>query len=326
MKLATYGTTEGTAAGVLSEGGILDAARLLNGPPLNDVRALLECGPDVLNQLIDALRGATKAEAVPLAATRLHAPVLRPPTIRDFMCYEGHANMGGAWKLPEAFYRLPAFYFSNPLCIYGPGETVPFPSATRKFDYELEIGAVIGRAGSNIAARDAMQYIAGFTIFNDWSSRDLQRDEMAMNLGPAKGKDSASSIGPVVVTCDELAPFLSSMQLSLRCRLRVNDIEWVDGTSGNMQHDWGAMIERASRDSRIVPGDVIAGGTVVGGSIPEALRLGKPARYLQPGDVVEIEVEGIGILRNTLGEQPTLPEGYRFLPPIRNPSSTEVQT
>ena len=321
MKLVTYETASGTAAGVLDGAVIHDAARLLYRPPLADVRALLECGPDVLTRLADALTGANAESAVSLATTRLRAPLLQPPTIRDCMAYEGHASMGGSWKLPEAFYRLPVFYFSNPLCIYGPGDVVPFPSATRKFDYELEIAAVIGRGGSNIPAERALEHIAGFTIFNDWSSRDLQRDEMALNLGPAKGKDSASSLGPVVVTCDELTRHLDGLQLSLRAQLRVNGVEWVDGTTAGMQHDWGALIERASRDSRIVPGDVIGGGTIVGGSIPEAIRIGKPARYLEPGDVVEIEVEGLGVLRNTLGEQPAVPAGYRYLPPSKKQSS-----
>lgn len=317
MKLLTYRSGAATAAGVLAGDLVHEAARLLGSGPIADVRALLERGPDVLAQLAAALAKASPAQGVPLAGLTLCAPVLQPPTIRDFMAYEGHASMGGQWQLDESFYRLPVFYFSNPLCVYGPGETVPFPSASRKFDYELELAAVIGKGGSNIAAADAMDHIAGFTIFNDWSCRDLQRDEMTMNLGPAKGKDSASSLGPMIITRDEFGARLQGGQLSLRARVRVNGVEWADCTSAGMQHDWPAMIERASRDSRIAPGDIIGGGTMMGGSIPEAIRLGRPARYLQPGDVVEFDVEGIGILANTLGPQPALPADYRYAPPVK---------
>jgi 2-keto-4-pentenoate hydratase/2-oxohepta-3-ene-1,7-dioic acid hydratase in catechol pathway len=231
------------------------------------------------------------------------------------MVYEGHANAGGTRQLPDAWYRLPIFYFSSPLRIFGPEEAVPYPSASDQLDYELELGAVIGREGGNIPESDSFSYIAGFTIFNDWSCRDLQRDEMEARLGPAKGKDSATSLGPWMVTTDELAPFIRDGRLHVRCTLHVNGVQWMDNDAGLMYHTWGAMIERASRDSRIVPGDVLGGGTVTGGSIGEAIRNGLPARYLQPGDVVEMEVEGIGVLRNTIAPKVNPDPRYRYKPP-----------
>ncbi|HXV80915.1 MAG TPA: fumarylacetoacetate hydrolase family protein, partial [Candidatus Binatia bacterium] len=161
----------------------------------------------------------------------------------------------------------------------------------------------------------AFSYIAGFTIFNDWSCRDLQRDEMEARLGPAKGKDSASSLGPWIVTKDELASFIRDGRLHVRCTLKVNGVLWMENNAGIMHHSWGSMIERASRDSRLVPGDVLGGGTVTGGSIGEAIRNGFPARYLEPGDVVEIEVEGIGILRNTIAPKANRDPNYRFKAP-----------
>jgi fumarylacetoacetate (FAA) hydrolase len=237
------------------------------------------------------------------------------------MTYEGHASAGGTRQLSDTWYRLPVFYFSNPLCIFGPEDAVPYPSASEQLDYELELAAVIGREASNVAEADAFSYIAGFTIFNDWSCRDLQRDEMEARLGPAKGKDSASSLGPCIVTTDELAPFIRDNRLHVLCTLKVNGVEWMHNNAGIMYHSWGAMIERASRDSRMVPGDVLGGGTVTGGSIGEAIRNGFSARYLEPGDVVEIEVEGIGVLRNTIAPKMNPNPNYRFkAPPPRGPA------
>ena len=166
------------------------------------------------------------------------------------MVYEGHASAGGTRQLSDAWYRLPIFYFSNPLCIFGPEDAIPYPSASEQLDYELELAAVIGRKASNVAEADAFSYIAGFTIFNDWSCRDLQRDEMEARLGPAKGKDSASSLGPWIVTTDELASFIRDGRLHVRCTLKVNGVQWMENNAGIMYHTWGAMIERASRDSR----------------------------------------------------------------------------
>jgi fumarylacetoacetate (FAA) hydrolase len=316
MKLVTYDTGQGPHAGVLVDGQILDVATLLReSGELRDVRALLELPHEPLARLRAALAATPVIAGVPLTSVRLRAPILQPPTVRDFMVYEGHANAGGTRELSDAWYRLPIFYFSNPLRIFAPEDTVPYPSAAEQLDYELEIGAVIGREGSNIADADAFTYIAGFTIFNDWSCRDLQRDEMQARLGPAKGKDAATSLGPWMVTTDELAPFVRDGRLHVHCTLQVNGVQWMDGDGGSMYHTWGAMIERASRDSRMVPGDVLGGGTVTGGSISEAIRNGYPARFLQPGDVVEMEVEGIGVLRNTIGPKVDVDPHYRFKAP-----------
>jgi len=324
MKLICYEIANGTRAGVVVDEQVLDVASLLEERDgVRDVRALLELRNDPIRRLKSALSSARATQGIPLGKVRLRAPILQPPTIRDFMTYEGHASAGGTRQLSDTWYRLPVFYFSNTLCIFGPEDAVPYPSASEQLDYELELAAVIGREGSNVAEADAFSYIAGFTILNDWSCRDLQRDEMEARLGPAKGKDAASSLGPCIVTTDELAPFIRDNRLHVHCTLKVNGAEWMRNNAGIMYHSWGAMIERSSRDSRIVPGDVLGGGTITGGSVGEAIRNGFPARYLEPGDVVEIEVEGIGVLRNTIGPKVNLDSNYRFkAPPPRAPAQS----
>ncbi len=315
MKLLTYDSGSGPRCGVLSDNLVLDVTALLGADhTLIDVRALLEFGDSPLDRVRDALASDIAAPAVPLPMVRLRAPVLQPPTLRDFFSYEAHANGQGARTLHEAWYRLPVFYFSNTLRIFGPEDDVPFPSATERLDYEMELGCVIGREGSDIAAADALDYIAGFCILNDWSARDLQFDEMVVGLGPAKGKDAASSLGPWLVTTDEMAPYLRDGKLQVKCTVRVNGDVWLDeGDGGASYHGWGDYVERASKDSRVVPGDVLGSGTVSGGSIPEAIALGiDTARYLQPGDVVEMEVEGIGTLRNRLGAKENVDPDYRY--------------
>ena len=317
MKLLTYDSGSGPRCGVLQDDLVVDVSALLGlDQTLRDVRALLELGDSPIERLREALASDIAAPAVPLPMVRLRAPVLQPPTVRDFFSYEGHASGQGTRKLHEAWYRLPIFYFSNTLRIFGPEDEVPIPSATDRLDYEMELGCVIGREGSDIAAADALDYIAGFCIFNDFSARDLQFDEMAVGLGPAKGKDSATSLGPWLVTSDEMAPYLRDGTLQVKCTVRVNGDVWLDAGDGGAAHfSWGDFVERASKDSRIVPGDVMGSGTVSGGSVPEAIARGiDGARYLQPGDVVELEVEGIGTLRNTLGPKQNDDPDYRYKP------------
>jgi 2-keto-4-pentenoate hydratase/2-oxohepta-3-ene-1,7-dioic acid hydratase in catechol pathway len=311
MKLVTYDVGTGPRAGVLADDHVIDATTLLGRKEiLRDVQALLELPDRPLDRLRDALPRVS-APSTPLATVRLRAPVLRPPTVRDFMAFEGHASFY-VKRLPETWYRLPIFYFSNPLRIFGPNEEVPYPSASDRLDYELELGCVIGREASNVGAADALEYIAGFLIFNDWSCRDLQFDEMECRLGPAKGKDSATSLGPWLVTSDEVQPFLRDGRLHVRCALRVNGDVWMEGDGGQMYFTWGDFIERASRDSRIVPGDVFGSGTVSGGTVGEAIGRGYQARYLQPGDTVELDVEGLGVLRNRVGARVEADPTYRY--------------
>jgi fumarylacetoacetate (FAA) hydrolase len=216
---------------------------------------------------------------------RLLPPVLRPPSIRDFYAFEEHVRrareLRGAGPPSQEWYEIPVFYFSNPAAVYGPEDTIRFPVGVVELDYELELAAVIGADGE----------IGGFTIMNDWSARDLQRAEMAVGLGPAKGKDFATSIGPVLVTLDELDGSGAEMVA------RVNGEERSRGNSRDMHHSWQAIVAHAARNTRLVPGDVLGSGTVGSGCLLEQ----GDGRWLQPGDIVELEIEGIGILRNTIG-------------------------
>ncbi|MEV0184244.1 fumarylacetoacetate hydrolase family protein [Streptomyces sp. NPDC050625] len=315
MRLATYDDGTGPRAGLItSDDHVHDAAALLGTGPLHDVGALLE-HPNALERLRDTDLGAGR----PLAEVRLRAPLLRPPSIRDHIAFEGHASRTGTRDLPDVWHRRSLYYYSGVGRIHGPEDIVPMP-LTERLDYELEIAAVIARDSSDVAYAEAMDVIAGFTLFNDWSARDLQADEMAYGLGPSKGKDFGSSFGPWVVTTDELAPHLVDGRLDLDVTVRVNGQTWATSNSRAMAHSWPAMVEHASYDGRLLAGDLLGSGTVDGCSIGEALRVGTPGvRYLRPGDHVELAVAGIGVLANTIGEPSKRPAPAGFRPPALPP-------
>ena len=214
-----------------------------------------------------------------------------PPSVRDFMAYEEHvrnARANRGLEVPAEWYEQPVFYFSNPASIYRDGDEVTRPADSAALDYELELACVIGADGG----------IEGFTVMNDWSARDLQMKEMKVGLGPAKGKDFATSLGPVLVSPDELPA-----DLDMRALARVNGELRTDSRTGGMNWSWDELIEQAARNTRgLRAGDVIGSGTVGGGCILEH----GDGRWLEPGDVVELEIEGIGMLRNVVA-QPVRP-------------------
>jgi fumarylacetoacetate (FAA) hydrolase len=226
----------------------------------------------------------------PLDAVRLLAPVPRPPSFRDFYAFEEHVATG--WRLrgapiPDAWYDAPAFYFSNPASIHGPDEPVRRPAATRALDFELELCAIVGEGGR----------IAGFTILNDWSARDVQRREVTVGLGPHKGKDFATSIGPLLVTPDELG---DPDRPDLEATVHV-DGELVTRTrSGAMRWTWPQLAAHAARDTALQPGDLLGSGTLGRGCLLE-LESDRPEEergWLRPGQVVTLTVEGLGSLRS----------------------------
>jgi 2-keto-4-pentenoate hydratase/2-oxohepta-3-ene-1,7-dioic acid hydratase in catechol pathway len=322
MRLATYDEGSGPRAGLLVGDRLHDIAGLLGVPALRDVGALLESGPQTLDRLRDI---QVTGPGTAASEVRLRPPVLRPPSIRDHIAFEEHASRTGTRELPDVWRRRPLYYYSAPGRLFGPDDVVPCP-ATERLDFELELAAVVAREATDVAAEDAFSVIAGFTLFNDWSARDIQADEMAYGLGPSKGKDFGSSLGPWLVTADELAPHLVDGRLDLACRVRVNGETWAEAGTVAMFHSWASMVEHASFDGRLLPGDVLGSGTVSGCSVGEALRKGVAgARYLRPGDVVELEVDQLGVLANTIGERSGRRPPSGFLPPEAPPMPTRVR-
>jgi fumarylacetoacetate (FAA) hydrolase len=244
------------------------------------------------------------ALATPIEQVTLHAPILHPPSVRDFYAFEQHVKTAranrGVEMIPE-WYEIPVFYFTNHHAITGPFDPVKRPKASAALDFELEIAAVMGRRGCDIPARDAEAYVAGYLVMNDWSARDLQRQEMKMNLGPAKGKDFATTIGPCLVTPDELADRRidrgdKGAVYDLQLIGRVNGQAISRGNWRDMYFTFAQLIERASADVWLYPGDVIGSGTVGTGCLLELTKGQGP--WLQPGDVVELEIERLGLIHN----------------------------
>ena len=230
-------------------------------------------------------------------------PIINPPAFRDFYAFEQHVK--AARKLRKLdmhpdWYKIPIFYFSNPNCCYGHGENIPYPNGTTELDFELEFAVIIGNGGSNINSSEASKVIAGYTILNDWSSRNLQREEMPMSLGPAKGKDFASSFGPYMVTPDEIeSAWKDDGKLHLQMTCHVNGKKVSDGNTNDLYHSFGDMIERASMNTKLIPGEYIGSGTVGTGCILE-LRPENAGGWLKKGDIVTLEIERLGILENKI--------------------------
>ncbi|KMJ59592.1 fumarylacetoacetase [Bacillus sp. LL01] len=231
----------------------------------------------------------------------LLAPIPRPVSVRDFYAFEEHVKTARARRgldvVPE-WYEIPVFYFTNHLAIKGHGELIEKPSACEWLDFELEIACIIGKEGRNIRATDAEAYIFGYCIMNDWSARDLQAKEMKVGLGPAKGKDFATSLGPAIVTPEELEPFKTGNGYNMKMTASVNGKLLSEGNFEHIHYTFAQMIERASADVTLYPGEVIGSGTVGSGCI---LELGTDVhRWLQPGDEVELSITGLGELKNTI--------------------------
>ncbi|MFE9835239.1 fumarylacetoacetate hydrolase family protein [Streptomyces sp. NPDC005551] len=273
--------------------------------------------------LLSAGRAALDVPPGPhVSQVRLLAP-LRPASVRDFVTFEEHVegvrrSVDGAAGVPEQWYAAPTFYFGNPHAVNGPHDEVPIPPGSSVLDFELEVGAVIGREGRDLTPERARDHIVGYTVFNDWSARDLQSAEMKVGLGPCKGKDTATTLGPYLVTADELEPYRDADGfLRLALTAEVNGEVVGEDLLSNMSWTFEEMTAYASRGTRVMPGDVLGSGTCGNGGCLAELwgRLGerKPPP-LRPGDTVTLTVEGIGTLTNTVVPGPApvpLPAGRR---------------
>ena len=255
---------------------------------------------DALAEIVEGYAAADDDDEAILDARDLAfgPPILRPPSLRDFYAFEQHVKTmwerrGGT--VPEAWYQLPIFYFGNVSEIRGPGDAVWCPAASNELDYELEVAALIDTPARDLPPDRGEEAIGGYTIFNDWSARDLQREETTVRLGPAKGKDFASSIGPWLVTPDELADARSDRGYELAMTASVNGQELSRGTWADIQYSFGEMVARASADVGLRPGDLLGSGTVGTGCLLEIKdeRLG---RWLEPGDEVTLSVDRLGEL------------------------------
>ena len=241
-----------------------------------------------------------------LADTPIKAPIA-PPSFRDFYAFEAHvrnARKKRGLDMIAEWYDAPVFYFSNTAGIVGPNAPIRKPKETNELDYELEIAVIIGKEGSDIPVHEADSHIAGFTILNDWSARDIQRHEMKVGLGPAKGKDFATSIGPYLVTPDELADRIidtaQGNRYDLTMTAHVNNVEYSRGNAKEMRWTFAELIAQASKNTTLKVGDLIGSGTVGTGCITEFPE--GTYSWLQPGDVVRLEIERLGILENTVIE------------------------
>lgn len=276
MKFVTYDAGQGPRVGAIEQGSVVDLG--FDG----DMLAFIEAGAPVTSR-------------TPVSNARLLAP-LRPRSLRDFLAFEGHLNNAMVRlgrPIPAEWYTVPAYYKGMPDTVIGPDEEIPWPFYTEKLDHELELAAIIGRRGKDIAREEALSYIFGYTIWNDVSARDVQTRELPVNMGPAKAKDwdGSNVLGPCIVTANELHAD------NLRMTVRVNGEVWGEDTSAHMHHTFADMIAYASQAQTLYPGDVFGSGTAARGSGLEQ------DRWLKEGDVVEMDIEGIGLLRNRIGKK-----------------------
>jgi 2-keto-4-pentenoate hydratase/2-oxohepta-3-ene-1,7-dioic acid hydratase in catechol pathway len=304
MRFVTFEKSDGTVrSGVLLESDlVVDMNEATNGNlpvKMIDFLEQSEGNLKIVKGLLQVSFG--DKGAYPLNEIKLIAPLPHPKSFRDFYAFEQHVKSArenrGLKMIPE-WYQIPVFYFSNHLAIKGPEDKISMPVQCDWLDYELEVACIIGKQGRNITAEEAEDYIFGYCILNDWSARNLQRQEMKVGLGPAKGKDFATSIGPWIITKDEMYPLKSGKGFDISMKARINGLLLSEGNMKDIYYSFGEMIERASAGVTLYPGEIIGSGTVGTGCI---LELGTEVhRWLQPGDEVELEIDKLGVLKNSI--------------------------
>lgn len=320
MKIVSYVADEQDRLGVLVDGKVYDMEVLHPDIPTSmsmflnywdDLFPVAQAGELMLRE-----KTRNSEKGIPVEAVRLLAPVPFPTSCRDGYAFRQHvaaARRNRKVEMIPEFDQFPIFYFTNHHSIQGPGDVFCMPDHLERLDFELEVAVVVSRHGRNIPAAEADQYIGGLMIMNDFSARRLQMEEMLLSLGPAKGKDFSTAIGPWLVTLDELQSFEIPPKAghvgkswNLRMQCHVNGVQVSDGNLGDMDWTFAEIIERASYGVDLYPGDVIGSGTVGTGCFLELNGTGKlndPAyaeQWLKAGDVVELEVDALGKLANTV--------------------------
>ncbi|MEA2435353.1 MAG: hypothetical protein QOG54_2810 [Actinomycetota bacterium] len=262
---------------------------------------LIEQGPEVWSEVRDVARAASSLPTLLLGeeepGLKLLCPLDQIPSLRDFLAFEDHVKRGAERRntsVPDYWYEAPVYYKGNHRSVIGPEEECRWPAYTERLDFELELAMIVGKRGRTVKKEDASSHVFGFSILNDFSARDIQAREMSTWLGPAKGKDFASALGPCIVTLDEVE---AEPDLEMTCR--VNGEIWGTARSSAAHWSWAEMLSHVSDCEDIYPGDVYGSGTP-GGCC--GLDLG---RDLKPGDIIELEIEKIGILRNRVGPKGT---------------------
>ncbi|MFJ9708756.1 fumarylacetoacetate hydrolase family protein [Streptomyces sp. NPDC101234] len=309
MRFATYEYRSRRQVAVVEEDD-----HLYPLPGVTSLAGLLAAGGG-LPELLEAGAAMLDMPAGPHVSEVRLLPPLQPPTVRDFVTFEEHVegvrrSIDGNAGVPEQWYAAPTFYFTNPYAVYGPHDHIPVPPGSHVLDFELEVAAVIGREGRDLTPEQAREHIVGYTVFNDWSARDLQSAEMKVNLGPCKGKDTATTLGPYLVTADELEKYRDEDGfLRLALTAEINGEVVGEDLLSNMSWTFEEMVAYASRGTWVRPGDVLGSGTCGnGGCLAElwGVRGRQDPPPLKPGDTVTLTVEGIGSVSNTVvtGSEP----------------------
>jgi 2-keto-4-pentenoate hydratase/2-oxohepta-3-ene-1,7-dioic acid hydratase in catechol pathway len=320
MRFATYEQHGRSRLATVEDDGTLYPC-----PGTGTLLDLIQAGPEALREAGNASLDVPRGPHV--SQVRL-LPPLQPPSVRDFVTFEEHVegvrrSIDGIPGAPDAWYDAPTFYFTNPYAVIGAHDDVPVPPGSQALDFELEVAAVIGREGRDLTPEQARDHIIGYTIYNDWSARDLQSREMQVSLGPCKGKDTATTLGPCLVTADELEPYRDSdgfLRLALTAEIN-GEVVGKDLLS-NMSWTFEEMTAYASRGTWVRPGDVLGSGTCGnGGCLAElwGVRGRQDPPPLKPGDTVTLTVEGIGTVSNTVvpGAEPVAVPRARTRPRTR---------
>ncbi|XUL93778.1 fumarylacetoacetate hydrolase family protein [Streptomyces galilaeus] len=303
MRFATYEHRDRRQVAVVDQDGTLHPL-----PGVSSLTGLLTEGGG-LPQLLDEGSVLLDMPAGPHVSDVRLLPPLQPPTVRDFVTFEEHVegvrrSVDGAAGVPEQWYAAPTFYFTNPYAVYGPHDDIPVPPGSSVLDFELEVAAVIGKEGRDLTPKQARDHIVGYTVFNDWSARDLQSAEMKVGLGPCKGKDTATTLGPYLVTADELEKYRDADGfLRLALTAEINGRVVGKDLLSNMSWTFEEMVAYASRGTVVRPGDVLGSGTCGnGGCLAElwGVRGEQDPAPLKAGDTVTLTVEGIGSVSNTV--------------------------